>query len=295
MSRLDRRGGRAPGAAAGPVRAFSGEVGTGSPLKMRSRNNNLSEFRFHRNGIRSSRAIGFHRRAAGLRRSAPAHRASRRRAAAPRAGRACAAGARSVRRSRAIGSAPCGPRGGRPRTRRSRARRWRRRRARSRRPPPRRRPHCAAPRSPAAPLGAIAGVRSPATESGRGAAGVRSRGEARGRFHGAKVDWRACQMLPRAAGRVDRRRSGNQCGAGSVPGTPFSVFTPGRPPRSCNRHRSRGAEAPEVCTSFPLASEGARNAGAARPRSPVCDGWESTQAIVAAGFAGCPASRARCL
>jgi len=35
-------------------RAFSGEVGTGSPQKMRLLKNNQSEFRFHWNGIRSS-------------------------------------------------------------------------------------------------------------------------------------------------------------------------------------------------------------------------------------------------
>ena len=36
------------------IRAFSGEVETGSPQKMRSRKDNWSEVRFHWNGIRSS-------------------------------------------------------------------------------------------------------------------------------------------------------------------------------------------------------------------------------------------------
>jgi hypothetical protein len=36
------------------TRAFSGEVGTGSPQKMRPLKDNWSEFRFQRNGIRSS-------------------------------------------------------------------------------------------------------------------------------------------------------------------------------------------------------------------------------------------------
>jgi hypothetical protein len=35
------------------ARAFSGEVDTGSPQKMRSRKNKQSEFQFHRNGTRS--------------------------------------------------------------------------------------------------------------------------------------------------------------------------------------------------------------------------------------------------
>ena len=37
------------------VRAFSGEVGTGSPQKIRPRKNTQSKFQFHRNGTRSSR------------------------------------------------------------------------------------------------------------------------------------------------------------------------------------------------------------------------------------------------
>jgi len=36
-------------------RAFSGEVETGSPQKMRPLKDNQSEFRFQRNGIRSSK------------------------------------------------------------------------------------------------------------------------------------------------------------------------------------------------------------------------------------------------
>ncbi|MFZ1883181.1 MAG: hypothetical protein WAU53_06155 [Rhodoplanes sp.] len=36
----------------GRFRAFSGEVGTGSPQKMRPLKDNQSEFRFHWNGIR---------------------------------------------------------------------------------------------------------------------------------------------------------------------------------------------------------------------------------------------------
>ncbi len=36
------------------ARAFSGEVGTGSPQKMRPLKDDQSEFRFHWNGIRSN-------------------------------------------------------------------------------------------------------------------------------------------------------------------------------------------------------------------------------------------------
>ncbi|MGA8156027.1 MAG: hypothetical protein WB822_07390 [Rhodoplanes sp.] len=38
------------------AKAFSGEVGPGSPQKMRLLKENKSEFRFHRNGIRSRSA-----------------------------------------------------------------------------------------------------------------------------------------------------------------------------------------------------------------------------------------------